>query len=303
MSVHSCVAISGASGFIGQRLVQRLRARGTRVVRLVRPGREADRDAIAWDPAASTIDASRLEGIDAVVHLAGESIAGGRWTDARKAAIRESRVRGTSLLAQTLSGLARKPRVFVSASAVGIYGDRGDAVLDETSASGEGFLAEVGQAWEDAADAAREAGIRMVHPRIGVVLDPSGGALAKMLLPFKLGAGGRLGDGHQFMSWIALDDAVGALAFMIEHDALSGAVNLTAPQPVTNREFTRALAHALRRPAALPVPGWALRLAVGELADAALLGGARVLPSRLLQAGFAFEHPELSGFLARSLQG
>jgi hypothetical protein len=296
------VAISGASGFIGQRLVQRLRASGVRVVRLVRQGGDVDRDAIAWDPAGSTIDATRLEGIDAVVHLAGESIAGGRWTEARKAAIRDSRVRGTSLLARALSTLARKPKVFVSASAIGIYGDRGDAVLDEDSAPGEGFLAELGQAWEAAADTARQAGIRTVHPRIGVVLDPSGGALAKMLLPFKLGLGGRLGSGDQFMSWIALDDAVRALAFMIEHDALVGPVNLTAPQPVTNREFTRALAHALRRPAALPVPGWALHLAVGELADAALLGGARVLPSRLVQAGFAFEHPELSALLARILR-
>jgi uncharacterized protein (TIGR01777 family) len=291
------VAISGASGFIGAALTRALRARGDRVRPLVRPGRGAE-DAIAWDPEVGTLDTAALEGVDAVVHLAGESIAGARWSDAQKARIRDSRIRGTGLLASALCGLAHKPEVWVSGSAIGIYGDRGDEPLDETSSLGQDFLAEVCVAWESAAQPAAAAGIRVVHPRTGIVLGPAGGALAKMLTPFKLGVGGRLGSGQQYMSWIALSDAVRGLMFMVDQRELRGPVNLTAPQPVTNAEFTRALGHALKRPTVLPVPGFAARLAFGELADVALLSGQRVLPRRLLAAGFSFEQPQLAPYLA-----
>jgi len=232
-----------------------------------------------------------------VVHLAGEGIAEGRWTDAQKERIRDSRTVGTALIAHAVARLARKPKVLVSASAIGIYGERGDALLDEDSAPGTGFLPEVGLLWEAAADPARDAGIRVVHPRFGIVLDPSGGALARMLLPFKLGVGGRLGSGAQWMSWVARADAVAALVFAIDRPSLVGPFNVTAPAPVSNREFTQALAAALHRPALFAVPGFAARLAFGELADAALLCSARVLPKRLLAEGFQFRQPELAAYL------
>jgi hypothetical protein len=293
------VVISGASGFIGARLCAVLAQAGTRVRPLVRPGR-SQADGIAWDPVRHTIDLEALEGVDAVVHLAGEGIAQSRWTAETKARIRESRVLGTSLLAGALAKLTRKPSVFVSASAIGYYGDCGDAPIDEGAKAGHDFLAQVCEAWEEAATPARAASIRVVHPRIGVVLDPSGGALSKMLVPFKIGAGGRIGDGRQVMSWISLHDAVRALVHCVD-SALSGPVNLTAPNPVTNAELTRALARALKRPALLPLPAFAARLALGEMADTALLAGARVLPQRLLDSGFSFAHPTLQAFLADSL--
>jgi uncharacterized protein (TIGR01777 family) len=246
---------------------------------------------------AFSIDREALEGLDAVVHLAGENVAGARWSDAQKQRIRESRVRGTRLLAEALSALRTKPAVWLSASAVGIYGDGGDRPLDEDSPPGDDFLAQVGVAWEEAAAPARAAGIRVVHPRFGVVLHPSGGALAKMLGPFKLGLGGKLGSGAQYMSWIALEDAVRALLHLIDQP-LEGPVNLVAPNPVTNAEFTRALARALHRPAPFFVPSFAARLALGEMAEVALLRGQRVFPKRLLASGFRFAQPELEPLLS-----
>jgi uncharacterized protein (TIGR01777 family) len=253
-------------------------------------------DAIQWDPERERIDAGALEGIDALVHLAGEGVASGRWTDQQKARIRDSRVKGTSLLAKTLLRLGRKPAVWVSASAVGIYGDRGDEPLDEHSSVGHDFLADVGVAWESAARPAASV-LRVVHPRTGIVLHPGGGALAKLLPIFKLGLGGKLGSGQQYMSWISLHDEVRALLHAIDRDDLRGPVNLTAPTPVTNAEFSRELARAVQRPAFFAVPGFAARLALGEMADVALLGGQRVMPKGLLGSDFRFEHPDLASCL------
>ncbi len=293
------IAVTGASGFIGSALVSTLREQGHRVRPLVRPGGLAD-DGIQWDPQRGTIDAAALEGLDALVHLSGESVAK-RWTAEQKARIRDSRVTGTRLLAATLNSLTRKPAVWLSASAVGIYGDRGDELLDEQSSIGHDFLADVGVAWESAARPAAMAGIRVVHPRFGIVLGPRGGALQKMLPAFKLGLGGKLGSGKQYMSWVGLDDAVRALAHAIQHSELSGPVNITAPEPVTNAEFTRTLAEKVGRPAVFTVPGFAARLAFGEMADAALLGGQRVLPERLLSSGFEFAQPQLATCLDQVL--
>jgi uncharacterized protein (TIGR01777 family) len=294
------IVISGASGFVGRALSEQLCSRGARVLALVRPS-ASEKDGIRWDPEAQTIDANALEGVDAVVHLAGESIASGRWNDAKKRRLVESRVRGTELIARTLASLERKPSVWVSASAVGYYGDRGDAWLDEDSTPGDDFLAELALRWEACTKPAELAGIRVVHARLGIVLDPSGGALEKMLLPFRLGVGGRIGDGKQFMSWISRRDAVRALEAAIDDPALRGPVNLTAPEPVTNAELTRLLGRALGRPALLPVPAFAARLAFGEMADVALLSGARVRPKRLLESGFHFDDPDLAAYLAAAL--
>jgi uncharacterized protein (TIGR01777 family) len=295
------IAVTGASGFLGRELVQVLRAAGHRVRPMVRPGGVAD-DAIQWDPERGRIDQSALLGVDAVVHLAGENVAAARWSEAQKARIRDSRVRGTSLLASALSSLARRPAVWVSASAVGIYGgDRGAELIDEHSAVGHDFLADVGVAWESAARPALAAGIRVVHPRFGVVLDPSGGALQKLLPVFRLGLGGKLGSGEQYMSWISRADTVRALLHILDRPELSGPVNVSAPEPVSNAEFTRILAGQLHRPGVLAVPAFAARLALGEMADAALLGGQRAIPKRLLESGFAFEHETLTACLAALL--
>jgi uncharacterized protein len=294
------IAITGASGFIGSALSAALKKTGARVRPLVRPGKHG-LDGIGWDPDQSTIDGKALEGVHAIVHLAGDGVADGRWTAAKKARIRESRVRGTELIARAITGLTLKPSVLLSASAIGYYGDRGDEQLDEHSSPGADFLAEVCQAWEAAAEPARAAGVRVVHPRFGIVLSPEGGALKKMRLPFKLGVGGRLGEGTQYMSWIALEDTVRALLHAL--DQLEGPVNVTAPEPVTNAEFTKALGAALHRPTIMPLPGPLARLALGEMADVALLGGARVLPRKLLGSGFHFEHPSLRAYLERALAG
>jgi uncharacterized protein len=292
------IAITGASGFVGSALAAFLRARGDRVRPLVRPGRSAD-DGIAWDPAGGRIDVAALEGVDAIVHLAGENVGDGRWTASKKQRIRDSRVQGTALLADAIGRLAQKPAVWVSGSAVGYYGDRGDARVDETAPHGSDFLAEVTVAWEAAADAAQ--GVRVVHPRLGLVLAPHGGALAKMLLPFKLGVGGKLGSGTQGMSWISLDDTVRALVHLVDTASLVGPVNVTAPEPVSNAAFTRALGQALRRPTALTVPAPIAKLALGEMAQVALLSGVCALPSKLLASGFRFTHPELGAYLAQTL--
>lgn len=297
------IAVTGATGLVGSALVPFLKTAGHEVVPVVRAGSGAG--ACAWNPADGTIDAAALEGVDAIVHLAGENIGSGRWSDAKKKRIVESRVAGTSLIARTAAGLKRPPRVLVCASAVGFYGARGDApdepALDETAAPGDDFLADVCRQWEAAAEPARAAGIRVAHARFGVILDPRGGALAKMLLPFKMGVGGVVGSGRQWMSWVALDDVLGALEHAIATEGLAGPFNVVAPGAVTNAGFTKALGRALGRPTIFPMPAFAARLAFGEMADALLLTGQRVRPARLEAAGYRFRHPEIEGALRHML--
>jgi uncharacterized protein (TIGR01777 family) len=267
---------------------------------LVRPGHAAE-GGIYWDPVGGTVDQRALEGVDAVVHLAAENVGDERWSAEKKRRIRESRVRGTALLASALAALRQKPKVWVCGSAIGYYGDRGAEEVDESSSPGNDFLSEVVEAWEAAARPAEAAAIRVVYSRTGLVMAPQGGALAKMMLPFKLGLGAKLGTGKQWMSWIALDDAVRALVHAIDTESLQGPVNVTSPEPVSNEGFTRALARALHRPAPFALPKFAVRLAFGEMADVALLSGVRALPKRLLASGFAFQHPRLEPYLARAL--
>jgi uncharacterized protein len=288
----SFVAISGATGLIGGALAARLRARNVRVRRLVRTAQPQFPDDIVWDPMRGVLASSDLEGADAVVHLAGEPLAH-RWTDARKRAIRESRVRGTELVARTIAALDRRPRVLLSGSAIGIYGDRGDEPLDEESALGSGFLAAVAREWEAASAAAVDAGVRVVLLRTGIVLSPHGGALERLLLPFRLGMGGPIGSGRQWMSWISLDDHVRAMEHALATTGLHGPVNLVSPNPVTNAEFAATLGRVLSRPALVPVPALALELAYGEMARATILAGQRVLPKALLRNGFHFDYPTL----------
>jgi uncharacterized protein (TIGR01777 family) len=279
-----------------------LAANNHRVTALVR--RAPGPGEIGWDPDAGRLDPNDLEGVDAVVHLAGENV-GARWTAGRKARIQSSRLHGTRLLSEAIGRTRKRPAVLVSASAIGIYGNRGDEVLDEESTLGDAghdFLAAVGREWEAAADPARAAGIRVVHPRFGVVLSREGGALGRMLLPFRLGLGGRLGDGSQWMSWISIDDAVNAILHLLGNGTLLGPVNVTAPEPVRNREFTRILGRVLSRPAPFVVPSAALRLAFGEMADATLLSSARVLPRHLLGSGFRFTHASLESALRHVLR-
>ena len=294
------IAVTGATGFVGSALVPYLTAAGHRVARVTRGAVDSGSDDIRWDPARGRLDARALDGMDAVIHLAGESI-GVRWTPERRQRIRESRVEGTALLARTLSTLVHPPRVLVSGSAVGFYGNTGPTEVDEGASAGTGFLASVVQEWEEAADPARAAGIRVVHPRLGVVLNPAGGALARMLLPFRLGAGGPLAGGRQWMSWIARDDLLAVLEFLMVTESLRGPVNAVAPNPVTNAEFTRTLAAVLGRPAVTPVPAFALRLLFGEMADETLLAGQRVRPAALLDAGFRFRYPQLEQALRHEL--
>jgi uncharacterized protein (TIGR01777 family) len=285
------VAVTGATGLIGTALVDHLRASGARVRRLVRPGR-AGADDVEWDPMRGVLAPTALDGVDAVVHLAGEPIAQ-RWTGEKKKAIRESRVRGTELLARRIAEAETKPRVWLSGSAVGFYGDRGDEQLDETSAPGTDFLAGVVREWEDSTRAAADAGVRVVLLRTGLVLSPKGGALERLLLPFRLGVGGPIGSGRQWMSWISLHDHVRAVAHAIATETLAGAVNLVAPNPVTNAEFAMTLGRVLTRPAIVPVPAFALELMYGEMARATILSGQRVLPKALVRSGFEFAHPAL----------
>ncbi|HEY7634022.1 MAG TPA: TIGR01777 family oxidoreductase [Gemmatimonadales bacterium] len=291
------VLVTGSSGLVGSSLIPFLTTGGHRVTRLVR--RTPRSGEIQWDPSAGRLDPAELEGIDAVVHLAGENLAA-RWSPARKRAIRDSRVSATRLLAHAVAQLQRRPRVLVSTSAVGVYGNRGDQVLTETdadSATPPDFLVDVVREWEAATEPARAAGIRVVLLRSGLVLSPAGGVLGRMLPAFRMGAGGRLGSGRQWMSWIAIDDTIGAIHHALTTDSLSGPVNATAPNPVTNREFAATLGRVLGRPAVLPAPATALRLAFGEMADVALLAGARVVPARLTQSGYQFRHPHLEDAL------
>ena len=293
------ILISGSHGLIGSRLVRELEGDGHQVARLVRSTPQPGSADVQWDIDAGTIDGAALEGFDAVIHLAGENLFG-RWTDTKKRKIRESRVKGTSLLSGALAGLTRKPGVLVSASAMGIYGDRGDEELPETAEPGTGFIPEVVASWEAAADPAREAGIRVVHTRFGLVMDPDGGTLGTMLTPFRLGLGGPVGSGRQYFSWVALDDVIGVVRFALDHEELEGPVNVVAPESVTNGEFTRTLGSVLGRPTIFRVPRLPVQLAMGDLAGE-LFGSIRPVPERLQQAGYAFRWPTLEPALRHML--
>jgi len=305
------VAVAGASGLVGSHLVPFLAGAGHTVVRLTRsagggrsspsPPSSSGGETVGWDPARGTLDAAALEGVDAIVNLAGEPVAE-RWTAEHKRDIRDSRVSGTGLLARTAASLSRRPKVFVNAAAVGFYGDRKDELLDERSAPGKGFLARVAVEWEEAARPAEQAGVRTVLARFGGVQHPSGGMLARLLPPFQLGGGGRLGDGKQWISWIALTDALRAIRFLLERDALSGPVNVVSPNPVTNEEFGKTLGRVLHRPAVFHAPAFMVRAMFGEMADEILLGGQRVIPRKLLDAGFTFQYPTLEEALRHELR-
>ena len=300
------IVVSGSTGLIGTALVQALKLRSHEVLPLVRRRVAVGEQAVAWDPERGMIDRDGLEGIDVVIHLAGENVFG-RWSAAKKQRIRESRVQGTRLVSDALAGLTRPPQALLAASAIGYYGDRGDEAVSEWSAPGEDFLAYVSRDWEGATTAAARAGIRVVNMRFGVVLTTAGGALAKMLPAFRLGLGGRVGSGNQYLSWIALDDALNAIAHLLATSRLAGPVNLTAPSPVTNREFVRTLAKVLGRPAVVTVPAFALRMAFGTEGAAMLQSGQRVLPGCLLSSGFHFRfdtvEPALRHLLAPSEHG
>ena len=296
------VAVSGSTGLVGSEVVASFSAAGHEVVRLIRRAAAPGESAVRWDPGKGEVDAAGLEGLDAVVHLAGENVGSGRWTAARKAAIRDSRVKGTRLLCEALAGLVRPPETLVCASAVGYYGDRREEALTEESPPGAGFLPEVSREWEAASGAASRKGIRVVALRFGMVLSPKGGALARMLPLFRSGLGGVIGGGRQYVSWVALDDIPPIILHALHRVDLGGPVNAVAPRPVTNREFTETLGSVLSRPTPLPVPAFALRLAVGrEMADALLLASARVLPRRLEETGYHFLHPELGAALRHLL--
>jgi uncharacterized protein (TIGR01777 family) len=287
------ILISGSHGLVGQALIKSLTTDGHEIVRLVRHERSAGASEIEWHPNQGRIDAEQLEGFDVVVHLAGENIASGRWTEEKKRSIRESRVKGTSLLSESLARLSRPPSLFLSASAIGYYGDRGDELLTEQSAPGQGFLPSVCIEWENATRPAIEKGIRTVHTRFGIILDRKEGALAKMLPPFQMGIGGRVGDGKQWMSWIALEDVVSGLKFLMADTSVNGPVNFVAPNAVTNAEFTKVLGRVLSRPTFFPVPAFGVRLAFGEMADALLLSSQKVKPGVLQEKGFSYKWPTL----------
>ena len=290
------ILISGSHGLVGEALIKALETGGHEIYRLVRHAPNSESQ-IEWSPDRYSIAISRIEGFDAVYHLAGESIASGRWNDEKKKKIRESRTKGTKLLADALANLAQPPKTLISASAIGYYGDRGDELLTETSPPGKDFLADVCVEWEKATDHAKEKGVRVVNTRFGIILDKEGGALAKMLPPFRMGIGGRIGDGKQWMSWIALDDVIGALQYALTNDGLSGPVNFVAPNPVTNAEFTKTIGRALSRPTFFPIPAFGVRLAFGEMADALLLSSQRVRPSKLTDSNYQFAYSNLESAL------
>lgn len=293
------ILVTGSHGLVGSALLPALKAEGHHIVRLVRAA-PASVDEIAWNPEVNQMDSAALEDFDAVVHLAGENIAG-RWTAAKKARIRESRVANTRLLCEALAKLQRPPRVLVAASAIGFYGSRGDETLTEESAASTGFLPEVVRDWEAAAQPAHARNIRVVQLRFGIILSERGGALAKMLPPFRLGLGGRVGSGRQWWSWISMDDVAGAICFAIASETLSGPVNVVAPNPATNAEFTRVLGRVLHRPTLFPLPAFVARLALGEMADGLLLASTRAEPARLHAAGFQFKQPTLEAALRQAL--
>ncbi len=289
------VAIAGASGLVGSALIPVLKKLGGQITRLVRSDPKAGE--IVWHPNQDEVSSRSLEGFDVIINLAGENLAGGRWTDDLKRKIRDSRVNGTHLLSEAIAKLTQKPRVFLCASATGIYGDRDDETLDEQSESGGGFLAGVCREWEKATEPAVNAGTRVVNLRFGPILAREGGMLAKLLTPFKMGMGGKVGSGKQFISWVALEDAINAIKFAIEDESIRGPVNVVSPNPVTNEEFTKTLGHVLNRPTALAMPAFAARLAFGEMADEMLLVSQKVIPKKLSQIGFQFAFPDLEAAL------
>jgi uncharacterized protein (TIGR01777 family) len=287
------ILVTGASGLVGSALIPLLTASGHSVSRLVRNSQKTGAGAFYWNPATRELDAAAVEGQDAVIHLAGESIASGYWTKARKVRIRDSRVVGTQILADAIVNASVPPQLLISASAIGYYGSPGAAVVDETNSDGDTWLAEICREWEAATESVRAEGVRVVNARIGLVLTPEGGALGKMLLPFKLCLGGRLGHGRQYMSWITLDDMIRSLQFAVENESVSGPMNVVAPNPVTNLAFTKLLGGVLRRPTPFPVPAFFLRLVLGEMADELFFSSIRVVPKVLLDHGFEFTHGEL----------
>jgi uncharacterized protein len=296
------IAVTGASGLIGTALTGFLSTRGHTILRLTRSAKDdGDASTINWQPDKGEIDPKRLEGLDVLIHLAGESIAGLRWTAAKKARIRNSRVESTRLLSETIAKLNDPPGAFLCASAMGYYGNRGNETLTEDSPPGQTFLARVCREWEAAADDARNAGVRTLHMRFGLVLAANGGPLQQMLTPFRLGVGGKVGSGSQYWSWVAIDDLISAVSHLIEHEHLSGPVNVVSPNPVTNYEFTKVLGRVLKRPTVLPVPGFAARIALGEMANELLLASARVEPKRLLESGFEFQYRDLESALRHLL--
>jgi uncharacterized protein (TIGR01777 family) len=294
------ILIGGSHGLVGTALIKSLEAEGHEIFRLVRHA-PTSKTEVEWSPDRYSIALARIEGFDAVVNLAGESIAEGRWTDDKKRRIRESRVKGTKLLGDALANLTVTPKTFVCASAIGYYGNRGDELLTETSAPGDDFLAKVCAEWEEATALATEKGIRVVNARFGVILDTNGGALKKMLPPFRMGVGGRIGSGKQWMSWIALADVIGGIQFALANDSMKGPVNFVAPVPVTNAEFTKTMGKVLSRPTVLPIPAFAIKLLFGEMGEALLLGGQRVAPERLVTEGFEFSYPQLEPALGHIL--
>ena len=291
------ILITGASGLVGTATANALRSDGHKVARFVRPSGNAGPGDVHWDPMAATVDVAAMEGADALIHLSGERIGEGRWTQERKNVLRDSRLGSTRVLVDAVANLQRRPRVFLAASAIGYYGDRGDELLMESSTNGTGFLAQLARDWEAESLRAQSLGIRTVLLRFGMILSAHGGALPKMLTPFKLGLGGRLGSGRQWISWLALEDVIGAIRATLIDERFSGPINVVAPNPVQNADFTRALASALRRPALFPAPGFALRLALGAMADELLLASQRVQPQRLIELGFPFRYPDLESAL------
>lgn len=285
------IAIAGASGLIGAAVSPELETEGHVVVRLVRSAPRVGE--IEWHPNQDSIDTAKLEGFDALINLAGENVAEGRWTEEKKKKIHDSRVHGTHLLSEAIAKLINKPRVFLCASATGIYGDRGDEALDEQSESGGGFLAGVCREWEKATEPAHRAGVRVVNLRFGPILARAGGMLEKMLTPFKMGLGGKIGSGKQYISWIGIEDAVAAIKLALSDDSIRGPLNVVSPRPVTNERFTRALGEVLSRPTLMAMPAFAARLAFGEMADEMLLVSQKVMPKRLQAAGFQFEYSDL----------
>jgi uncharacterized protein len=291
------IAIAGASGLVGSALIPSLTSDGVAITRLVRSTPKSGE--IEWHPNQDSVNAQLLDGFDVIINLAGENIAGGRWTDDQKRKIRDSRVNGTHLLSEAITNMSVKPNAFVCASATGIYGDRDDETLDEQSESGGGFLAGVCREWEKACEPAIKAGVRVVNLRIGPVLAREGGMLSKLLTPFKMGMGGKVGSGKQFISWVALDDVVGAIRLAINQPNIRGPLNVVSPNPVTNEEFTRTLGHVLNRPTALAMPAFAARLAFGEMADEMLLASQKVIPKKLISMGFEFSYPTLENAMRR----
>jgi uncharacterized protein (TIGR01777 family) len=294
------IAVAGSSGLVGSHLVRYLEANGDHVIRLVRE-RPASPGFVFWDPAKGELDAATLDAVDAVVNLAGVSIAGKRWSAARKQKILQSRIDSTSLLSQTMASMSSKPSVFISTSAVGYYGDAGSIVLTETAPRGEGFLAGVCEQWEAAAEPARQAGIRVIHPRFGIVMAGDGGMLPQIARLFRVGLGGPMGNGQQFLSWVDLDDLVAMIDFLIDADSIEGAMNAVAPQSVTNEEFTRTLGTVLSRPTFLPAPAFAIRLLMGEMGEELVLASQRAVPTRLQDAGFAYRYLSLERSLRHAL--